>query len=319
MRRFAAALAGLALALLITGLVLSVYSASDASEHTEEAPTPPTVVMPERVPSHAPAIDGPGPGESATVKLTSTDREREFVLSVPENYSAGERWPVIFAFHGWGESANHTHSYTNFDRTHALVAYPQGIDDAWEGAPYAKTAAGEDQQFVTDMLDTLRATYQVDDSRIFAAGFSNGGGFAALLGCQMNEVFAGVASVSAAYYDTIFRDCADTPIALLDIHGTDDPVIDYYGGQRHDADYAPVEQVLELAANRNTCSSEIRTSRINSWALRQDWTGCNYPLSHIRIGGGGHVWPGAKEDTFGYVPKDYASKQILRFFGVSAG
>lgn len=319
MRRIAAALAGLAVVLSVTGLLLAVLSNSGESEHTAQAPTPPTVSMPERVPSEAPAIAGPAPGESVTVQLDSANRDREFVLSVPDNYRAGERWPVIFAFHGWGERANHTHAYTDFDNAQALVVYPQGVDNAWEGAPYAQTTAGEDQQLVTDILDALRATYQVDDSRIFAAGFSNGGGFAALLACQMNDVFAGVASVSAAYYDAIFRDCDDTPIALLDIHGTDDPVIDYFGGERHGADYAPVEQVLGAAASRNDCGEEIRTSRINSWALRQDWTGCNHPLSHIRIGGGGHVWPGAQEDTFGYVPEDYATKQILRFFGIAAG
>lgn len=318
MRRTALILAVLAVLLLLSGIVLQTY-ASGGSEHSEKAPAPPTVTLPERVPSDAPSIDGPDPGDSATIKLESSDRQREFVLSVPENYRAGGQWPVLFAFHGWGEGANNTRSYTGFDAARALVVYPQGVDNAWEGAPYAEVKPGEDQQFVSDILAALRATYRVDDSRVFAAGFSNGGGFSALLGCRMNEEFAGVASVAAAYYDTIFRDCDDTPIALLDIHGTTDPVIGYYGGVRHGADYASVEQVVGAAAERNTCSGQVHTSRVNAWALRQDWTGCSHPLTHIRIGGGGHVWPGAREDTYGYVPKDYASQEILRFFGIATG
>lgn len=302
---------------LLLGSTLLTGCGAGESAHTEESAAPTTVTLPERVPSDAPQITGPAPGDAAEVELTSSNRDRNFILSVPEAYSPGERWPIIFAFHGWGENAKMIHSYSNFDNSRALVVYPQGVDDAWEGAPYAKVKDGEDLTFVKDILASLRSTYSVDDSRIFATGFSNGGGFAALLGCRMNDEFAGVASVSAAYYANIFRDCADTPLALLDIHGTTDPVVDYYGGTRHGATYAPVQDVLDSSATRNSCEGAISTSRINAWALRQDWTSCSHPLSHVRVGGGGHVWPGAKEDTYGYVPRDYATEQILRFFGIA--
>lgn len=317
LRTTAVYLAVVSVVLLLAGAFLQTGSGSE-SEHRSEAPAPPTVTMPQPVPSDAAPIDGPSPGGSATVELTSLDRQREFLLSVPDGYTEGERWPVLFAFHGWGENVNQTHAYTGFDRARALVVYPAGVDYAWEGAPYARVRAGEDQQFVSDILASLRATYSVDDSRIFATGFSNGGGFAALLGCRMNEEFAGVASVSAAYYDTIFRNCDDSPIAMLDIHGTDDPVIDYFGGTRHGAEYASVGDVLAATARRNECDGTSHTSRINEWALRQDWTGCSHPLSHIRVGAGGHVWPGAQEDTYGSVPEEYATEQILQFFGITA-
>lgn len=306
----------------ITGLaataVLLAGCTVNESEHSREVETPPTVTMPERVPSDAPAITGPDPGDSVTVKLRSANRDREFILSVPADYRAGERWPIIFAFHGWGENSRVIHNYSRLDDSQAIIAYPQGIDDAWEGAPYAKTREGEDLGFVADILASLRATYSIDDSRIFATGFSNGGGFSALVGCRMNEEFAGVASVGAAYYARIFEECADTPLAMLDIHGTIDPVINYYGGTRHGATYVPVFDVLDHAASRNDCSEQINTTRINDWTLRQDWVGCGHPLSHIRIGGGGHAWPGAEKSTHGYVPENFATDRIREFFGVAA-
>ncbi|MGP6173297.1 alpha/beta hydrolase family esterase [Corynebacterium sp. A21] len=316
MRTLVLKVAGAASCLLLGGGLLMGCAANEF-DHTAEAAAPTTVTMPDRVPSNAPKLTGPAPGESTEVELKSSNRDRKFILSVPSGYSPGERWPIIFAFHGWGENAKMIHAYSNLGDSRAIVVYPQGVDDAWEGAPYAKVKNGEDLTFVEDILASLRSTYSVDDSRIFASGFSNGGGFAALLGCRMNDEFAGVASVSAAYYASIFRDCADTPLALLDIHGTMDPVIDYYGGTRHGATYAPVQDVLDNAATRNSCTGPVSTTRINAWALRQDWTGCGHPLSHIRVGGGGHVWPGAEEDTYGNVPKDYATEQILRFFGVA--
>lgn len=316
MRTLVLKMAGLASCLLLGSGLLTGCSTNE-SDHIEQVAAPTTVTMPDRVPSSAPEISGPAPGEFAEIELRSSSRDRKFIISVPRGYSQGERWPVIFAFHGWGENAKMIHSYSNLDDSRAIVVYPQGVDNAWEGAPYAKVKSGEDLTFVEDILASLRSTYSVDDSRIFASGFSNGGGFSALLGCRMNDEFAGVVSVSAAYYASIFKDCADTPLALLDIHGTTDPVIDYYGGTRHGATYAPVQDVLANAATRNACSSAVNTTRVNASALRQDWTGCGHPLSHIRIGGGGHVWPGAEEDSYGHVPKDYATEQILRFFGVA--
>lgn len=290
--------------------------------HTEEPPRVTesvTVDPPSPLDNGAPTLDGPAPGEHRQMFISAQGRDRSFLLSVPEGYTDGVSWPVIFVFHGWQESSRATHDYTGFDAADAIIVYPQGVANAWEPAPYARTAAGEDQAFVRQILDSLQATYPVDQSRIFAAGFSNGGGFAALLGCRMPDVFAGVASVSAAYYRAIHDNCSDDPIALLDIHGTVDPVINYYGGTRHGTPYDPVPDVLAVDAQRNRCTGDVATSRVSEAVIEQHWQGCVMPLTHIRLGGGGHVWPGGTADPNMPVPRGFATREILEFFGISAG
>ena len=96
---------------------------------------------------------------------------------------------------------------------------------------------------------------------------SNGGGFAAYLACQMPEVFKSVATVSAAYYKDILKDCAHSPVGRLDIHGTVDPVVGYYGGTRHKTKYYSVESVLEQDRKRNGCSTKVDTTRLVNNAL----------------------------------------------------
>src|SRR5699024_8357385 len=106
-------------------------------------------------------------------------------LHMPASYQPGKKWPVVLAFHGWKETAGMMEGYTEMDAAEAIMVYPYGKDGAWAPAPYAKTTGTEDIQFARDIVDSLRATYAVDDDRIFATGMSNGGGFAAYLGCQM--------------------------------------------------------------------------------------------------------------------------------------
>ncbi|APT86803.1 hypothetical protein CFL01nite_06520 [Corynebacterium flavescens] len=264
------------------------------------------------IPTSAPLV-GPGPGESKTINLPSG---RNYILHVPKDYSEDQQWPVVMVFHGLGDTAANTQAYSLLDSAEALVAYPQGIEKAWSPAPYAKTTGEEDRAFVADILDTIRATYRVDDARVFATGLSNGGGFAAYLGCTMPEVFRAVGTVSAAYYDAIHQGCSDEPVARFDIHGTNDPVVDYHGGTRHDTHYNSVDEVMQQDAKRNRCTGGVRTSRLVNNALELNWTNCEEPLQHIRIAGGGHVWPGGEYDKDQEVGKGFATDRVLDFFGI---
>ncbi|MDO5031628.1 PHB depolymerase family esterase [Corynebacterium sp.] len=264
------------------------------------------------IPLSAPLV-GPEPGETKVINLPSG---RQFRLHVPKDYDPEKKWPVVLLFHGWKESAEKIQNYSQMDAAEAILAYPLGKDAAWSPAPYAVTTAEEDLDFVEKIIDGLRATYTVDDSRIYAAGLSNGGGFAAFLACRMPETFRSVATVSAAYYDGIHEGCAQAPVGRLDIHGTDDPVVSYYGGKRHGVHYSSVPEVLNEHQKRNNCSGPIHTVRLTNNALQETWLGCDAPLQHIRIGGGSHVWPGGRSDDAKAAGAGFATDKVLDFFGI---
>lgn len=264
------------------------------------------------IPKSSP-ISGPEPGEVKSVNLPSG---REFLVHLPADYDSSKDWPLLFAFHGYGQDNESMRTGTSFDDAEAISVYPLGKEKAWAPAPYAKTTGREDLKFVDDMIDALRATYSVDDDAIYAAGMSNGGGFTAYLGCQRPDVFAGIASVSAAYYDAIHKGCSDKPLSRLDIHGTDDPIISYFGGTRHDTPYNSVPDVLSEDARRNQCDNAVDTTRISTTAFRQSWVGCEKPLVHIRIGGGSHTWPGGSTDKKSEDGRHFATDRILDFFHI---
>ncbi|QGU04542.1 alpha/beta hydrolase family esterase [Corynebacterium comes] len=243
------------------------------------------------------------PQKTRQATLTVDGRDRHYRLSTPEGFYRGKQWPVIFAFHGWDGTAAALEETTGLSGARAVVIYPDGVDRAWAPAPYAKTSGKEDLAFVRALLDDVVSTYPVDRRRIFATGFSNGGGFAAYLSCRMPDTFRAVAPVGAAYYESIHADCAEQPVAQLDIHGTHDDVIAYHGGRRHGMGYESVPEVLDGVARRNGCEGTVITRRSQE-VLEQHWLGCRLPLVHLRVGGGAHVWP------------DIATTEVRAFFGV---
>lgn len=292
---------------------LAVAGASCSADSRESAPqVVPTETKNLGIPTSAP-LSGPEPGSYTTVNLPSG---RSFILSVPKDYTGEKTWSMVLAFPGWGQSAENLRGYSRLDAADAITVFAEGKKKAWSPAPYAKTSTAEDKKFVRDIIDAVRATYRVDDSRIFATGMSNGGGFAAYLACQMPDVFKSVATVSAAYYKDILKDCAHSPVGRLDMHGTVDPVVGYYGGTRHKTKYYSVESVLEQDRKRNGCSTKVDTTRLVNNALDMKWSGCTAPLEHIRIAGGSHVWPGGTADTHNEVGKFFATDRVLDFFGI---
>jgi polyhydroxybutyrate depolymerase len=130
--------------------------------------------------------------------------ERQALVFVPT--STAEKIPVVFAFHGHGGNAQFAARGMDFqdEWPEALVVYMQGLPTpslirgdqegklpGWQHNP--GELGDRDLKFFDAVLATLREKYPVDDRRIYATGFSNGGYFTYLLWSQRPQVFAAFA------------------------------------------------------------------------------------------------------------------------------
>lgn len=265
-------------------------------------------------------LGGPiSPGEAGRIQVDVDGEQRSFVLHVPDGYSADQEWPLLLAYHGYGQDAEQLRSLTRLDSAAALVAYPEGENRAWAPAPYAETSMAEDLAYSEALVATVDNLYAVDNDDISVLGYSNGGGMAAALACRIPDRISGVATVAAAYYEAVHEDCADTPVPHIDLHGTADQVVGYYGGRRHQTAYDSVDTVLNGVAKRNGCSGIVDVSRESLSTLSYRWQDCEERLEHVRIGGGGHTWPGGTADTNKELSEGYGTYRILRFLGVDWG
>ncbi|WP_448854691.1 alpha/beta hydrolase family esterase [Corynebacterium frankenforstense] len=269
-------------------------------------------------------LAGLAPGATERVELTAAGWDRSALVHVPDTPAPADGFPVVFVFHGLGEDAEKARRYTGFDGTEAIVVYGTGLPSSqgrpsWQGAPYSPAGATDaDVAYVRQLLSRLAATYPVDRDRVFAAGFSNGGGFTAMLACRAPEVFRRVAVVSGAYYDGVFTDCAERPVGLLDIHGTADETIVYGGGERHGAHYRSPAEVVAERARINGCSVEPREEEAAPGVVRSHHPECPVPVELYRVEGGRHAWTGSPADTGSPAPAGFASYKVLEFFGLAA-
>ena len=116
------------------------------------------------------------PAESLHVGKT----RREFRLVVPHDVSTPT--PVVFAFHGLGDSTESMAEYSNLDRLAAqhgfILVYPAGQNAMWTThVDLDDSSINWDVAFFDWVLDHLSGKYQIDRRRVYVVGMSNGAAF----------------------------------------------------------------------------------------------------------------------------------------------
>ena len=115
----------------------------------------------------------------------------------------GEPAPLVISMHGGGGWPAHQRDVSGWNRlaeSHGfIVVYPAG-----SGAPRAwsvdhGTGLLDDVRFISELIDTLEAAYNIDPARIYADGLSNGAGMAFVLSCTLSDRIAAVGMVAAAH------------------------------------------------------------------------------------------------------------------------
>lgn len=261
-----------------------------------------------------PVFEGESTTEERTIK--SAGLTRSYRVSIPPEIDKRTSVPLIFAFHGKEGNAKTMEQFTDFDAAEAVVVYADGVGKAWAPAPYAETTKEQDLAFFDDVREQMIDEFPINPAKVFVTGLSNGGGFAAFIGCHRAHQITGIATVSAAFYEAVLEDCSPIPVKQIDFHGTADSVIKYDGGDRHDASYLGMQEVLDQAARRNHCSPQPIVSQSNRAGTELNWTNCDAQLRHYRLDEGKHVWPGGAQELVFDGADGFASRQILNFFGV---
>jgi len=245
-----------------------------------------------------------------TKTLTHDNVNRNYLVYIPDSYDSEIDYPLMFVFHGFGGIATQFINTADMrdlaESNNFIVVYPQGLDLAGTGSHWNCSNPSADNKsdvddigFIENLIDQLIVDYPViDNKRIYAAGYSNGGFMSYYLGCNSKK-FAAIGSVAGTMLDDSYQSCnASFPTSMINIHGTDDFDVPYVGNSY----YPSIPEVVDWWKNfNNTPNEDLLTNQdgsIEQYKYYND-AGDIY-VEHIKIIGGSHYW----DDKLNYEGKN---------------
>lgn len=229
---------------------------ADAGETSTSEPTP-TVTCPGTVLQ---------PGNS-TRSIQAGGNSREFVLDVPNAYDGQSAVPLIIDFHGLGGNGSGQRQSSPYRQATGgegvIMAFPTGLagpsGNAWNVGPCCVDGT-DDVEFARAMVEDVASVACIDPKRVYAVGFSMGGGLSHYLACHAADVFAAVAPAAFDLAEENQGDCQPSrPIPVMSFRGTNDPIVPYEGGYSavvpgHPITFLGAENTLTKWGEINGCS-----------------------------------------------------------------
>ena len=243
-------------------------------------------------------------------------QNRSFIVYVPSSYDATTQVPLLFNFHGGGGTSSGFINYENdmrpiADTANFIAVYPQAAVDPTDGSNswlHKTPTTHNDVNLIEAIIDTLSNDYNIDNDRVYACGYSEGGLFSYELGCRLNNRIASFASVSGSMLTESYRlnngfgSCSPIhPTAVLLIPGTSDGSFHsmYNGFQPY---YLSVNEITTYwTSHNNTNLNPTITSLPNSntsdgsTVEKRIWENGNncVAVQELKVINGDHDWPGS--------------------------
>ena len=215
-------------------------------------------------------------GASAKVMTWQVDDETREAIVYPPTASRGEESvPLVLSFHGYGDNM-HNFQHTNVHAAwpDAIVVYFQGLQTrgGLRGWQVRRGDVDRDLKLVDVALASLRRTYTIDDDRIYATGFSNGGMFTYLLWAERPGVFAAYAPVAGRLSEAVRP---KQPSPLFHVAGEGDRVVSF---SDQEAAIAVAIEVNGVGATTTRCGEGCAVYGSGTPAPVMSWI---HPGAHV--------------------------------------
>lgn len=249
---------------------------------------------------------------SASAQMTTNNfpyggQTRQYIRYVPASYDGSTAVPVVLCLHGLGDNMNNFYNIgMNYvaDTANFIVLVPQALVDqqftnstAWNsGASYMGFTLNpnvDDIGFLSALIDSTAANYNVDLTRVFSCGFSMGGFMSQRLACELNNKVAAVASVAGTIGGAL--NCQPgRAVPVCHFHGTGDSTVYYHGNLYGD----DPEDMIAFWETNNGCSSGPIVTQLPDIAndgytvTHTKYTSCdhNVDVELFRVDSADHVW-----------------------------
>ena len=212
--------------------------------------------------SSLPALEARTPGIEVPIGFLQkprTDKRGEYSLYIPENYTPGRSWPLIVCLHGgYGQGNEYIWTWLRPAKSNGyLLLSPKSAGPTWSvlNPPL-------DIRSIQTMITEVCETYQVDRTRVYLTGLSDGGTFAYLLGLSCSDLFAGIAPIAGDFHpmmDPLLRQGKGKETPLLVIHGGKDPIF-------------PIESIRQAWTLFQRLGYNVTTHELPEWGHAYPYT-----------------------------------------------
>ena len=158
---------------------------------------------------------------------------RTFLQYLPTNFSPSEATPLVLCSR-WGWNSRLPAGHRRFEgqggQRPLCLGVSQALPDANDDGStnWQVVQSGElltlpnphsDIDFISALIEEMGAQNGIDLSRVYAMGYSNGGGFVYDLACRLNDQITGVGAVARTMYAESYANCATSHPTPVDHPG----------------------------------------------------------------------------------------------------
>lgn len=199
-------------------------------------------------------------------------KKRTFIMHVPDAYKGDKPVPMVVDYHpigGSGAGQLSGTSYKNYTDAEGVISLypdgtgkPGGMGNGWNVGPCCSD--DDDIAFSREMIKAVEEKVCIDKKRVYAAGFSMGGGMSNHVACNMADIYAAVAPAAMDLNTENSASCnPDRPISVIMFRGTNDFVCSYNGGDSGHNDgltFLGAEGNFKFWADKNGCTGSPTTN-----------------------------------------------------------
>lgn len=257
--------------------------------------------------------------------------DRNFHVFVPSGYDENVSVPLVFMFHGSGGNGNATYQSSGWkeiaEQQNFICVFPTGLEyfivslntiqTKWsstglDGELEEGVEVVDDIPFVTGMLDQLTATFNIDERRVYASGFSNGGGFSkSRIMCELSDRFAAVATSGGHALPQVVPVQSSDIIALHTIMGnkddkklrsadqTDPFPMDAGEIMSHPYLKGNIDNILEMLQLGNSYDSQAEMPYFNTLRFTDALPANGNEFRFLMVKDMGHIWPNGNNHPSG--------------------
>jgi polyhydroxybutyrate depolymerase len=256
------------------------------------------------------------PGTMEIKSIEHNDHKRSWISYIPANKI--DQPALVIVLHGSRGDAEgaiklFSYGFNILAEKHGFIAvYPNGYDRHWNdcrgGASYEANRQNiDDIGFLRKLVAEMEKAYEIDRTKVFVTGVSNGGQMAFRTGFEAPDLVTAVAAIAANLPIKENFDCQRTnkPVAMLIMNGTADPLNPYEGGLVKIL--GDISRGIVMSANKSAAywaniAGHAITGQTIVWPDRDPEDGTiikstswskpgKKPVKLITVSGGGHTIP----------------------------